>query len=795
MRLRLPELSRRPWLACAAGASVWILVLFWRLAARGEILATRDVPVFHLPLRLALRSLMAFGMPEWNPFLHGGQPILSSPSYAAFYPLTWLNLAFPADAGLAAWVILHAAIAFAGAWWLAGRLGCNRWACLLAAVAFSGSGAYLSLLGALTLFSGLAWWPWLLGATDAMVAAPKGAWQRSGLAAGGLLALSLLNGEPSTALSNGLGMLTVAVHGGLRNRRTAPRLLLPVALALGLAAVQLAPTLLRLAESPRSRGLAASEATLWSLPPVRLIELALPQLFGDPTRQSEGFFLGWSLNDRNYPYVSTLYPGLPVTLLALTALLRWPIPRRGVWIGLLAVGLFLALGRHNPLFEPLRSTLPLLAVLRFPERFAVLATAVAAMAAALGWHRLMEEREAGRRGPADLPLSLAAVWLATCLFLTGSLYLAPGAARWHVRAHGLPGLSPAREDAVLAWLRGEGWAAVVVAAGTVLLFALCRTRRPARRVLELAALALVAGDLWRFSHRLVQTVPLDTLRPAALLADPAVKKDRVFVLPVADERQLPFAVVGDRTASEVRSSLERLAPYSGLLWNVEYAFNVDFDLTLTAPAQRAASLLERQSARPPAFRRLLGAWNVGTLVVPKPPRRLIAELQQNPRSLPAVAVAHPLVLPRYRFVRRVVFHPDLAAAESAAEAEGFALATADHCLREGAVERAAAYPAPARLLAATGQGDRILLRYRAEGTAFLVAAITWDRAWSARVDGARAPVCRTAIGQLGVELPAGSRRLELRYREPWVRTGGAISLLSLAAAAVLFGRSRRILPP
>jgi hypothetical protein len=784
-------------LAGALCAVLWIGALFGRLATPERVLATRDVPLFHLPLRNALRDLCAFGLPEWNPALHGGQPILSNPSYAAFYPPTWLTLALPPAWAFGLSAILHAAIAFGGAWWLARRLGCNRQAAALAAVAYSGSGAFLSLLSAFTLFSSLAWLPWTLAAADATLAAPPGGWHRLAAGTAAALALQLVNGEPSTVVMSGLGLAAVTAHGALRSPKSAPRILLPLLLALALAAVQLVPTLARLADSPRSRGLGAAEATLWSLPPARLVELGLPRFFGDPTRHSEGLFFGWTVNDRNFPYVVSLYPGLLLTLLALVALLSWRIPLRGVWVALLAIGLFIALGRHNPAFEPVRGVLPFLAVLRFPERFAALALAAVTLAGALGWHRLMEQREAGRRETADLPLALAGVWLATCVALTGSLYLAPQAARWYVRTHGLPGLPPAREEAALALLRSEGWAAVAVAAGAVALFALCRMRRPARRALELAALALVAGDLWRNGHGLVQTVPAETFRPPALLQDPALLRDRVFAPPLAEGAQRPFAVVGDRAASEVRSHLERLAPYAGLLWGVDYAFNVDYDLTLTRPARRAATLLKRQSDRRRAYR-LLGAWNVGTLVLPKPPERLVEELRRDPRSAPVVALANPLVLPRYRLIRHATFHPDLDAAERAAEAQGFALERADHCVRAGAPEQSAAY-SPARLLSAAERGSRILLTYRAEGGAFLVAAVTWDRGWRARVDGAGAAVYPTAVGQLGIELPPGEHRVELRYREPWLVPGAAVSLVALLACLALAGarrcRSRRIAAP
>ena len=74
-----------------------------------------------------------------------------------------------------------------------------------------------------------------------------------------------------------------------------------------------------------------------------------------------------------------------LTVLGVAALALWPIPRRAAWaFGVLAGGL-LAVGRHNPFYEELRRAVPLLGMLRFPEKFAILAVASLAFARALGW--------------------------------------------------------------------------------------------------------------------------------------------------------------------------------------------------------------------------------------------------------------------------------------------------------------------------------------------------------------------------------------------------------------------------
>src|SRR3954468_4459540 len=231
-------------------ATAWLLSLFAPVLSPARALANRDIPTFHLPLRTAFRELTAFGLPVWNPWLHGGQPILSNPSYAAFYPPSWLAVAVPPAYALSLLAILHTGIAFAGAWFLARRLGCGRAAAALAAVGFTGCGGFFSLLSALNLFWSLAWFPWPLAWTEqALRAAPGERWWRPALLAGGALGLQLLNGEPAMVVISGLALLALAASAAVRRPSVAARILLPFGFALALAAAQLVPTLSRLAES------------------------------------------------------------------------------------------------------------------------------------------------------------------------------------------------------------------------------------------------------------------------------------------------------------------------------------------------------------------------------------------------------------------------------------------------------------------------------------------------------------------------------------------------------------------
>ena len=574
-------------------------------------------------MRAAFRDLAAFGLPTWNPWLNGGQPLLSNPSYAAFYPPSWLVFAVSPSYLFGLLALLHGAIAFAGAWRLARHFGCGRGAAALAAVGYSGSGAYLSLLSAYTLFCSMAWFPWVLLWADQALRAPAGrgerGWWRPALLAGGALALQLLNGEPSTVVMSGLGVLALAASAAGRRPAAALRSAVPVLFAVALAAVQLLPTLGRLADSPR-KDIPTWHATLWSMPPERLAEAVFPRFLGDPTRNLEGRYFGWKLEDRDYPYVESIYPGLLLTLLGAVALIRWRIPRRAAWALAVLAGFFLALGRHNPVYEALREAVPLLAVLRFPEKFAILAVLSLAFAGVLAWQRLLDERDAGRAAEADFPLALAGVVCATAGAVLLVLRLAPRAALWLIAAHGAPDLAASGRETALAYLRSEAWAALAVTAAVAALLALVRWRRPSRRLLEILAVALLAADLWHYGHGLVRTLPAAAVTvPPPLAAPLRDTPDRVFVQPAPPG--VPEVVPrnwGDPRTLIARTYLARLEPYSGLLWHVPYAFNTDFDLMLTGYGRQAQKILDGEWAQPQMAYRYLGVWNVGTLVLRDP---------------------------------------------------------------------------------------------------------------------------------------------------------------------------------
>lgn len=350
---------------------VALLALFLgHLADPDSLLAARDIPVFHLPLRTALLQATEVGLPTWNAGIHGGQAILSNPNYAAFYPPTWLMLLVPVHYSISLVILLHAAIAFFGARRLARHLGCSPGPALMAGVGFAFGGAALATTNLLTTFCGLAWMPWILYGCDRWFSAGGTRWiSRRAVLPTAAFALQILAGEPVVVLTTGLAAsaLALAARDGKTLRVT--RLAVICLLAVLLTAVQLLPTYLRLADTPRADGLDLDGVLAWSTSPWRFVETVWPRAWGDPMRIDEDLFFGWSLHDRQYPYLVSIYSGQLILFFALGALALWRVRHRFAWLAMIGGGIFLATGAHNPVIPWLGHFVPFLRRFAIPRSF------------------------------------------------------------------------------------------------------------------------------------------------------------------------------------------------------------------------------------------------------------------------------------------------------------------------------------------------------------------------------------------------------------------------------------------
>jgi hypothetical protein len=86
---------------------------------------------------------------------------------------------------------------------------------------------------------------------------------------------------------------------------------------------------------------------------------------------------------------------------------------------------------------------------------------------------------------------------------------------------------------------------------------------------------------------------------------------------------------------------------------------------------------------------------------------------------------------------------------------------------------------PGKVLRAVETANTADIDVQADGRAFLVISVTNHKYWRATIDGVDATIIPTNIAFQGIEIPPGRHRIRLRYRNPVIGVGAAISALTL----------------
>ncbi len=763
-----------------------LLLQLAHLASPAVVPSDRDLTLFHLPLRTALAEAASEGVPPlWNRHLNGGQPILSNPNYAAFYPPTWLLLvSVPYSLNLL--ILGHAIWALLGSWRLLRHLGARRVAATMGALSFGLAPWFLGLSGTLNFYCGMSWWPWAILAGVRAFTLPLAHERRHhAFLAAGILALQLFAGEPVVPLLTGLGLALVALAAPLRPALRARTLASIGLLALLLGSLQLLPTGFRLLESPRAGQVDHAELTRWSLAPARLPEVLLPHLWGDPMRDEEGLYFGWRIHDRAFPYVLSLYAGVLIGLLGLEGLLLGAIPFATAWRAMALLSLALSLGRHLPGLGPRYDHVPLLNLVRYPEKFIVLGLAALVIAGALNLERRLASSPTSahlRPGRSARFAEWVAAVLATGtvgLFVLG--FVMPQFFESYILAFGSTSGTEKQLGFLFTSLATTGLLLALVC------LLLRRTRIP---WVQPCLLLFVVLDLGLHGWRILPSLPhREVLRSAD--TQPVEGASRLAtVVDLLPEG--PHLAIGTPGQQQILGRFRQFEPYSANLWGSDYVLNQDFDRMATPWAALARRQFESLPVLSAEQLRLAEAWSAHLLVEPKQPAAIVADFQARGDQATETRLRRlPNPLPEVRLVPRVSFFSELDGALAWLRSVGFDLAAGDSCLVTDPPTTATKHYASGTVLDTRYDSTSITVEYRAQGPGFLVIASTFDRNWNASIDFGKdgesdqTSLCPTAIGQIGVEVPGGHHTLRLRYRDPWIPVGAAISLLSLLGAVLL----------
>ncbi|MEO8275547.1 MAG: hypothetical protein ABI639_04965 [Thermoanaerobaculia bacterium] len=396
-----------------------LLLLGWivfPLVSGERTLILRDVLQTHLVDRAALGDSLRRGeIPLVDPLRAGGQALAGNLNALPFYPDNLLLLA-GSGARTTLWALnahfwLHWFVALAAAFWMGRAFGLQAPAAWMGATIYALSGYFVSQMNLYNTIVAAALAPALVAAVLETAPGKARSVRRRGLLAAGIVwALLLVGGEPLLALL-GLGLAASALVAVAGWRAFSGRL----ALALGAGSLLAAPQIVEMARilplSFRNNALFGQpQSIVGSFRWAHLADVFFPFFFGRP---SLGEVLAPDRFDGYPPLLYSLYPGLIALALAVVGAGRafrtreagteqssdvaprssGPA-RAAAWgLGAIAVALFFALGRFNPIVDSVWA-LPLGRLLRFPAKFWLPGAVGASLLAGLGFELV---REQGRR--------------------------------------------------------------------------------------------------------------------------------------------------------------------------------------------------------------------------------------------------------------------------------------------------------------------------------------------------------------------------------------------------------------
>lgn len=746
VRVLLPAL-----LVGAAGALLFRNALFG-----GETFYERDLIGYYRPAKSLIVPLTqsSGGRPLWNPLFSSGQPFAANPEHELFHPMTALFFFLPFESAFRLQVILPVFVAAAGMLFLLRTLRRSRGAALFGGLVWGFGGYTLSVTNLLPVLFAVSVLPVFLGFA---VRVARGGDRRSLAGLAVTFGLVCLAGEPSTILCVPV-LLAAALFEGLAGRergfpaRPLARVLLGTLLGTMLGAATLLPGFHFMKNTVRRAPLSEEVANQWSMPAVRLLELALP-----PPDASTAAV---DMDDprRAQPFLFSIYPGLLTSLLAIVAWIRRP-RRVLVWAAVAILGVVIAAGSHLPLWGLLRR-LPLVSTLRYPEKFLLLSLFSITVAASAGWDEAVTLRR-GARVLSGAMVAFLAILVTTVMLRRAGVETGKWLAPTIVLRQGVLLLT-------MALL-------VRVAQGG---------RRKAGRLVLAGAVAL---DLVVAGRVLVPTRRIDLLT-----SPPPVVKDLLRTPPEGPVFHLASATMSPRLGSPFLAT-----PPFPVFWGIPLTLDIDFDLTeLVWSARAKAAFWETVRRRPDLMPALLTRRGVGAIVRFRPGVRMtLGKPNWPPEMEDPLEVVRPRERPAFAFPAAAVERVQSESGWVEAVVRLGSAAARTVCLEEGEATGVPASPSGGEVRVLSRSPVRIVLDVDVRGpeASFVAVNQTWDEGWIARVDGVLTRYRRADLALSGLVVPPGRHRVEISYDDPWVRRGVATSLLALAICLglVLLPRRKR----
>lgn len=781
----LAEQPEIPATSAARRHDVLALVVLVLLAtvAFGDVLVgtrdfyLRDLTRYYYPTKQILREIVLHGeFPLWNRDFSAGQPIAANPEHEVFYPLTWLILLPSYDLGYRLHILIHIYIGLIGMYLLLRSMEIRPYASFYGALIWGLGGVYLSYINLLPILFCAAWLPLTcLFVRRFLLRRNKRDFALSAL----FLGVQFIVGEPTTIMQTGLLIGMYALYRAWYSR---PRLTKSItrlawialisSVALLIGSAQVIPAIDHVRDSARSRPFGFDLVSAWSMPWAKFAELIYPNILGHLSINHVTWYWGGGLYPgMGSPFLFSIYCGLLMAALVVGGAFAQPRGGRLVLL-IVIVSSVMALGSHTPLLH-LFYDAGIATSVRYPEKFALMGMFAAIVFAAQMLDRMLRGDESVREGALGFILAVMAV-AAIVAFSTFTPYYARAMMKiWSLT----PGAAGNHIIKVSTW---DWWFVLIRAAAVALLLITVRTRR--RALWLVMAAVVVTADLLPVGEEINPRMPRRFFDPppaAKMLPDNHADYRIFHEIDWYGQEQIAtkYFSTGTGVYWVVRNGL---FPMTTAGSGIRTVMERDYDKTALLPTIDLANSVwdVKRSGRGDwyvPFMAMSNAWyRITYRDFSKEQKRIKGDFT---RSIPISVVPAPHQ-PRYYFADQIVTIRDR---------DDFVKKLTDNSYSAAVafVRQPSFVPARGVVHSARETSNTATLDVDAYGQAFLVMSVTPHKYWDIVVDGRSVPAIVTNVGYQGIILPPGHHSVRMRYTNPLVKVGGAISLLTVLAMLVM----------
>jgi Bacterial membrane protein YfhO len=757
-------------------ALVFLLIgIFWfshEMIWEGKVPFFRDLGPYFYPIRFSLAQSFSSGeLPLWDRHMAMGFPLLADFQSAPFYPphLIFLFLSF-FDA-VRMLFVFHYLVSAVGSYALARQWGYPPYVSLIAAFLFAFGGIIVSLTNVLNHFQTAVWLPWLILAGERAIRSYSG---KDFLIFSGVGLVQFLAGSPELyAIS--LGLLSIHVVATAKWCSAVsyikPFLLIIAAniLLVGVAMVQLLPTLELFLQSRRPSNIPYQEATAWSLRPVSLINFFILDKEVDASLfNGVRLFFG-----RDVPFFISLYMGQ----LCVFGLCSWFYyarqKKKQVMSVLILIGLAIALGRHTSIYSYLVAYAPFFNLFRFPEKFVFFVYPLVILITMEGLYAFINSNN----GSHKIPLFI----LGSILILLSLLYFFCRFQPDYFFAFlGWSSLAPPELmlNIFPRWLFSLERQILLLGAMFLLLL-LYKQEKLSFSIFRILIVALVFIDLTT-AHRQFQFLiePGLVTDTPKIISSPGSQRYRLFSgLPslhpsVFTMRDRPFPEVAEAVWSS-------FVPNIGVFYGLDYMQEID----ALSRAPYDTFLKTAKNLPPEKFYPLLGALNVKYISsfspLPEGDIGLLSHLPEYPIWL--YQVEQPI--PRVYVVDSTEYETDPVKTLERLASKDFDRLANVLLDQPISLTNDAGFQAEAHIR--EYENHVVNIEASLDRPGMLVLADSFYPGWNAYVNGRQEKIYRANLFFRAVHLSAGTHIVEFRYEPRSFAIGSAISIITLLTILVV----------